>query len=118
MKKLKKLNALLLVMALLLGMLTVPSSEVHAAGKVSVKKVTAVDSLTGNKTIYLAKGKKATLKTAVTVTPNKSANKKVTYKSSNTKIATVNSKGVIIGQNTGTAKITITSKKTARKKQR
>ena len=116
MKKLKKLNAIFLAMALLLSMLSVPGGKAHAAGKVKVKKITAVNSLTGSKTIYLAKGKKATLKTTVTVTPNKSANKKVTYKSSNKKVATVSSKGVITGKKAGTAKITVTSKKNPKKK--
>ena len=51
---------------------------VEAASKISVKKVASVSSLTGKKTIRLAKGKKATLKTTVTATPNKKANKKVT----------------------------------------
>ena len=99
-------------------MLAVPGGTptAEAAGKVTVKKVTSVDALTGSKTIYLAKGKKATLKTTVTVTPNKSANKKVTYKSSNTKVATVTSKGVIKGKKVGTAKITVTSKKNSKKK--
>lgn len=81
------------------------------AAKVTVKSVKSVDKLTGNKTITLAKGKKATLKTTVTVTPNKAANKKVTYKSSNKKVATVTSKGVIKAVKKGTAKITVTSKK-------
>ena len=116
MKKLKKLNAIFLAMTLLLSMLSVPGGNAQAAGKVKVKKITAVDSLTGSKTIYLAKGKKATLKTTVTVTPDKAANKKVTYKSSNTKIATVNNRGVITGKNTGTAKVTVTSKLNSGKK--
>ena len=80
---------------------------VKASPKVNVKKVTSVNSLTGSKTIKLAKGKKATLKTTVSVTPNKTANKKVTYESSNTKVATVTSKGVITGKKAGTAKIIV-----------
>lgn len=43
-------------------------------------------------------GKKAVLKTTVTVAPNKASNKKVVYKSSNKKIATVSAKGVITGK--------------------
>ncbi len=80
---------------------------VKASPKVNVKKVTSVNSLTGSKTIKLAKGKKATLKTTVSVTPNKTANKKATYESSNTKVATVTSKGVITGKKAGTAKIIV-----------
>ena len=84
---------------------------VEAASKISVKKVASVSSLTGKKTIRLAKGKKATLKTTVTATPNKKANKKVTYKSSNPKVASVTGKGVITGKKAGTAKITVRSAK-------
>ena len=120
MKSFRKWNAHMLIMILLLGLVAVPGGgvqTVEAASKnVTVKKVTCVDSLTGSKTIYLAKGKKATLKTTVTVKPDKSANKKVTYKSSNKKVATVTSKGVITGKKVGTAKITVTSKKNSKKK--
>ncbi|MDE6024921.1 MAG: Ig-like domain-containing protein [Lachnospiraceae bacterium] len=119
MKTLRKLKALVMIAVLMLGALAVPNAGVltsEAAAKITVKKVVAVDSLTGSKTIYLAKGKKATLKTMVTVTPNKSANKKVTYKSSNPKVATVTSKGVITGKKKGTAKITVISQKNSRKK--
>lgn len=41
-----------------------------------------------------------------TVSPSKASNKKLVYTSSNKKVATVNSKGVISGIKTGTAKIT------------
>lgn len=88
----------------------------EAASKIIVKKVTSTDSLTGSKTIKLAKGKKATLKTTVTVSPDKSANKKVKYKSSNPKIASVTAKGVITGKKAGTAKITVSSSKNKKKK--
>lgn len=120
MKGFRKWNARMLIMVLLLSLMAVPVGGVQtveaAAKKVAVKKVTSVYSLTGKKTIYLAKGKKAVLKTTVTVTPNKAANKKVIYKSSNTKVAIVNSKGVVTGKKVGTAKITVTSKKNSKKK--
>ena len=48
--------------------------------------------------------------------PNKKANKKVTYKSKNKKIATVNKKGVVKAKKTGSTKITITSAKSKKKK--
>ena len=118
-KKQRKLRILwmetmlfLCVLALFAGI----GRTVEAAPKVTVKKVSSVYSLTGSKTIKLAKGKKAALKTTVTVTPNKSANKKVTYKSSNKKVATVTNKGVITGKKAGTAKITATSVKNKKKK--
>ena len=90
--------------------------QAQAANKVTVKSVKAVDSLTGSKTIYLAKGKKAKLKTTVNVTPNNAANKKVTFKSSNSKIASVSAKGVVTAKKVGTAKITVASKKNPKKK--
>ena len=46
------------------------------------------------------------LTTTVKVSPNKSANKKVSYKSSNKKIATVSAKGVVKAIAPGTATIT------------
>lgn len=56
------------------------------------------------------------LTTTVKVSPNKSANKKVSYKSSNKKIATVSSSGYVKGIKTGKCKITVTSKKNKKKK--
>ena len=53
-------------------------------------------------------GKKQTLK--ATVTPKKASSKAVVWKSSNKKVATVTSKGVVKGIKKGTVKITATSK--------
>lgn len=114
--KVKSLSVILLLC--LLGVPDYGCLRAAAASKIAVKKITSVDSLTGSKTIYLAKGKKAVLKTVVTVTPNKSANKKVIYKSSNKKVAAVTSKGIITGKKAGTAKITVISKKNNKKKPR
>ena len=115
MKTLRKWKVLMMIMVLLLGVPAAPGGSgltaEAASKKVTVKKVTSVNSLTGSRTIYLAKGKKAALKTTVAVTPNTSANKKVTYKSSNKKVATVTSKGVIKGKKAGTAKITVRRKR-------
>ena len=61
----------------------------QAQAKVKVKKVT-VKSNYGS-SVHVAVGKKVKLTTTVKVSPNKSANKKVSYKSSNKKIATVSS---------------------------
>ena len=83
-----------LSLAMVLGMTAVAAPEASAA-KVKVKKVT-VTSPSG-KVAYIAKGKKVKLSSQVTVSPNKSANKKVSYKSANSKIASVNSKGVVKG---------------------
>ena len=54
--------------------------------------------------LTIAKGKKVKLK--VTVSPVK-ASQKVTYKSSNKKIASVSLKGVVTAKKKGTAKITV-----------
>lgn len=76
----------------------------------------------GTTKVYLSgKSGKVKLDTAVTVTVNGKKNaknvKKVTYSSSNKKVATVNSKtGVITIKKTGKAKITIKSKANAKKK--
>lgn len=50
------------------------------------------------------------------VAPKTVSNKKVTYKSSNSKVASVNSKGQITAKKTGTAKITVTAKDGSKKK--
>ena len=109
MKKTKWIQILILFILCLTFF--VPSQTAQA-----VTKLTSVNKLTGKKTIYLAKGKKATLKTTVTVTPNTTENKAVTYKSSNKKIATVTNKGIITAKKAGTVKITVTSKKNKKKK--
>lgn len=110
----KKALAGTLSLAMVLGLGVVSSPDTASAAKVKVKKVT-VTSPSG-KTAYIAKGKKVKLTTTVKVTPNKSANKKVTYKSANRKIATVNSKGQVKGVKVGSTKITVTSKKNKKKK--
>ena len=84
------------------------------AKKASVKKVTA--SAPSVKNLFVAKVKKFKITTTVKVKPNKKANKKVTYKSANKKIATVSAKGVVKGVKAGKTKITITSKKNKKKK--
>ena len=111
----KKAFASVLSLALVLGMSTILQPEIAGAKKkVVVKKIT-VTSPSG-KTAYVAKGKKIKLSATVKVTPNKKANKKVTYKSANKKIATVTSKGVVKGKKIGKTKITIISKKNKKKK--
>lgn len=102
-----------LSLAMVLGVTGVAAPEASAA-KAKVKKV-AVTSPSG-KVVYVAKGKKVKLSTTVKVSPNKSANKKVSYKSANRKIATVNSKGIVKGVKPGKTKITVISKKAKNKK--
>lgn len=103
-----------LSLAMVLGMTAVVNPETAEAKKVKVKKVTV--AAPSGKTAYVAKGKKIKLTATVKVTPNKKANKKVTYKSANKKIATVNGKGQVKGVKAGSTKITVTSKKNKKKK--
>ncbi len=104
-------GALTLTMVLGAAVLTAPET---ASAKVSVKKVTAVSP--SGKTMYVAKGKKVKITATVKVTPNKKANKKVTYKSADRRIATVSSKGMVKGVKAGKTKITVASKKNPKKK--
>ncbi|MDO4170698.1 MAG: Ig-like domain-containing protein [Lachnospiraceae bacterium] len=76
--------------------------------KVQKKAVATTKVAVNSKSINLNKGKKFTLKTTVTPITSK---QKVTYKTSNKKIATVSSKGVITAKKKGTAKITVKSGK-------
>ncbi len=113
----KKFAAKALAGALSLAMVfgvTLAAAPKTASAKVKVKKVTATSP--SGKTLYVAKGKKVKITATVKVTPNKKANKKVTYKSANKKIATVSSKGYVKGVKAGTTKVTVTSKKNSKKK--
>ena len=109
--KLIKGSLSILILALVMMM---PLIQGQAKKKVRVKSV-KVTSTTG-KSVYVAKGKKAKLTTTVKVTPNKKTYKKVTYKSSKRKIATVSTTGKITGKKVGKATITVTSKKNKKKK--
>lgn len=73
------------------------------------KKTIPVESVTlDRKSASIDKGDKFTLEAAVL--PSDATNKEVTWKSSNTGVATVTSKGVVKGIKAGTAKITATAK--------
>lgn len=81
---------------------------VTANGKKATVKLSVVDPCTSVKvqsTLTLKAGKSAKLK--VTTTP-KTTGQKVTFKSSNKKVATVDSKGRVKALKKGTAKITVT----------
>ena len=77
------------------------------------EKVTTVDvnSIKLNRTSYTYNRttKNGTLTLKATVNPTNATNKKVIYKSSNTKVATVNGNGVVTLKSRGTAVITATS---------
>lgn len=118
--RVKSLLSMLLVLTLLFSVNVTPASaakkKAKAKGKGKVTTVT-VKAPTGSKKVaYVAKGKKIKLSTTVKAKPNKKANKKVTYKSKNTKIATVSAKGVVKGKKLGKTKVTITSVKNKKKK--
>lgn len=82
------------------------NSKLKATCKVTVKQ--HVTSLKFNeKEIFVTKGAQAELK--YTLNPADATNKKVTFKSSDSKIASVTSDGRITGIKSGTAKITITA---------
>ena len=83
---------MMLVMMFSFAFVTSPSASAKSAKKksVTVSKV-AVTNLTKG-VLYVAKGKTVAIKTEVSVKPNKKANKKVTYKTKNKKIAKVNKK--------------------------
>ena len=85
-----------------------------ATVKVKVQKAKVKTTRLNNlkSKISLKKGKTVTLKPGITPVTSQ---EKVTYKSSNKKIATVNTKGVIKGQKKGTVTITVQSGKCSKK---
>ena len=107
----KRFLAWVIAIAVAVSILTVPQTESYAAG--GKIKTIAVTNLPA-KQLTLKKGKSFTLKTKVTATGKIS--KKVAYKSSNKKVATVNAKGKITAKKKGTAKIYVISKANKKKK--
>lgn len=84
-------------------------SNKSAKCKVTVRQL--VTKLSYNKKTQKAEVyKNKTIKFAVTVAPNNANNKGLTYSSSNKKVATVNSKGIIKGIKAGTVTITAKAK--------
>ena len=92
----KRAIAIFLVMCLFLPLCA------NAYAAIAVKKIT----ITGGN-ISLKVGETKTLK--VTISPSNATNKKITWKSSNTKIATVNSSGLVTAKAVGKATITATA---------
>lgn len=97
-KRLRRLTAFLVVLALMASFVTCPNVE--AATKLKVKS---------SKKITLNIGKASKIKTNV-------AANRLKFKSSNKKVATVNSKGKITAKKAGKANITVTSKKNKKQK--
>lgn len=73
----------------------------------SAKKVAI--TVTKGKQVITAANKECVLKKTVKLGAKTSGTGKLTYKSSNTKVATVSAKGVVSGKKTGTVKVTITA---------
>lgn len=89
-------------------------SNKSAKCKVTVRQL--VTKLSYNKAIQKAEVyKNKTIKFAVTVVPSNANNKGLTYSSSNKKVATVNSKGVVKGIKAGTVTITAKAKDSSKK---
>ncbi|SFR81514.1 Ig-like domain-containing protein [Anaeromicropila populeti] len=82
---------------------------ISLSDKVNVTKVTLNKSK-----VTLKKGKSVTLKAKVT--PSSASNKKVTWKSSNSRIATVSSTGKVTAKRAGKVTITCTTKDGSKKK--
>lgn len=102
MKKSPWNRAIALVLAFVMvctGALAVPQTAEAAS------KPTKITLSAKNRTLYV--GKSFTLKVKSVKPAN--ASKAVTFKSSNTKVATVNSKGKVTGKKVGKATITVTS---------
>ena len=87
--------------------ITAKAGSKKAVCKITVKKVSKkIKKIAVKKskvTVYVGK----TSKISTTVTPKKVTIKKLAYKTSNKKVATVTAKGVIKGVKAGTAKITV-----------
>ena len=78
------------------------------------KKITVAKITLSQKKATVKKGRK--LKLRAGIAPVNAANKKLTWKSSNPKVASVNSKGVVTAKKPGKVKITCTAKDKSRKK--
>lgn len=114
-KRTNRVVAVGVMMGMLLSGMTVTVPQ--TAGAASKAKVTSV-SVTNvkKKKLTLKVGKSFTLKAKVKVKPNKAKYKKLTYLSSNKKVATVSAKGKVKALKKGSAKITVRSKTNKKKK--
>lgn len=101
----KKLIAVMTAFSLITGSIATPPVSTYATSTLKLKNVT-----NGTKTLYV--GKKFTVKTNLSV-------KKLTFQSSNKKVATVSAKGVVKAKAAGNCKISVigklSKKKTAKK---
>lgn len=88
--------------------ITVSSSEYRAQCRVTVVDTVALKSISLNKTSLTIK-EKSSEKLSVTFNPSTATNKKVTWRSSNTNIVTVDSSGNVTAIRPGSATITVVS---------
>lgn len=108
---LSKMGLVLTVSAVTAGMIIPASCGVKAASKPKKMTVTPSSKVLGkSKTLYIGgPGQLKTTALKVKVTPSK-ASKKVTFKSSNVKVAAVSKKGKITAKKAGKASIAVVSK--------
>ena len=105
--KYKKLKTLTAVIVLTLSMGIMPS----VPSTVNIPAVTTTVEAASRKLSLKASNKKAYVGKNTKISAKATKGAKLSYKTSNKKIATVSSKGVITGKKAGTVKITITAKK-------
>jgi len=111
----KSLLALALAVVLVFSTNVTPASAAKKKAKATnaVKSVKVVSPAGTKKIATVARGK--SIKLTVTVKAKKKAFKKVTYKSSNAKVATVSKKGIVKGKKVGTTTIKVVSVKNKKK---
>lgn len=111
----KSLLALVLAVVLVFSTNITPANAAKKKSKATnaVKSVKVVSPAGSKKVATVAKGK--SIKLTVTVNAKKKAFKKVTYKSSNSRVATVSKKGIVKGKKVGTATIKVISTKSKKK---
>ena len=103
----KKILTFLMVLSLIFS-LTLSTESVEASSKkVQVTGMTSVNCATGRLT--LARGKTYSLK--ITIQPGNASNKKITYATSNKKVATISRYGKIRALKPGKVTITVKSSK-------
>ncbi len=102
-QKNKRLAGLFIVLAMLVASLAMSFNTQAATKSITLNKAKATINVGQTTTLKVTKAKGLT-------------SKAVTWKSSNKKVATVTSKGVVKGVKAGTATITATSKKSSKVK--
>lgn len=106
------------VTGLAAGSVTITAKAEDGSGVIGTKTIhvtSLVDNISLNKkNVTLNKGN--TIVLSATISPNNASNKSVSWKSSNTKVATVSSTGIVTAVGPGTCTITCTSNSNSSKK--